>query len=48
MFGLIVDNEALVEGVTREPAVSVLTANGAKPALTAITHPDEEPRGFCF
>lgn len=39
---------ALTAGVTREPMVSVPKAIGARPALTAMHDPDEEPRGFCF
>ena len=44
--GLIVNNEALTAGVIREPIVSVPKAIGAKPALTAMQDPDEDPRGF--
>ena len=45
-LGLTVYREALVDGVTRDPSVSVPTAIGAKPALTAMAHPDEDPKGF--
>ena len=44
--GLIVNNEALTAGVMREPMVSVPKLIGAKPALTAMQDPEEEPRGF--
>ncbi len=44
--GLIVYSEALVLGVTRDPSVSVPTAIGAKPALTAMADPDEDPSGL--
>lgn len=39
---------ALTAGVMREPMVSVPKAIGARPALTAIHDPDDEPRGFYF
>ena len=44
--GLSVYNEALVDGVTSDPSVSVPTDIGAKPALTAVAEPEEEPRGL--
>ena len=44
--GLMVYNEARIEGVTRDPTVSVPIARGAKPALTAMADPDEDPSGL--
>ena len=43
MEGFSVSSDALPEGVTRDPSVSVPRAIGAKPALTAILDPEEEP-----
>ena len=43
---LRVYSEALVDDVTRDPSVSVPRAIGAKPALTAMEDPEEEPSGL--
>lgn len=42
----MVYSEALMEGVTRDPSVSVPRAIGANPALTAMADPEEEPSGL--
>ena len=46
IVGLIVYRAALDAGETRDAAVSVSIDTGAKPALTAIAGPEEEPPGF--
>ena len=38
--------QVLIEGVTSNPSVSVPRVIGAKPALTTMAEPEEEPRRF--
>ena len=44
--GFKVYSEALMEGVTSDPSVSVPRAIGANPALTAMADPEDEPSGL--